>query len=111
MNFACYFFGVMSALLYDYVSSKSICIAKNTWVHIAFYALIPIGVLWLFSGHTFAQEYFDEEGRHFWASVYATVQRSAWGFGLGAFIVGMAAKCGCKYNNNVVSRTECHVEY
>uniref|UniRef100_A0A1I8MIA6 Acyltransferase 3 domain-containing protein n=1 Tax=Musca domestica TaxID=7370 RepID=A0A1I8MIA6_MUSDO len=94
MNFACYFFGVMSALLYDYVSSKSIGIAKNTWVHIAFYALIPIGVLWLFSGHTFAQEYFDEEGRHFWASVYATVQRSAWGFGLGAFIVGMAAKCG-----------------
>ncbi|XP_073819270.1 nose resistant to fluoxetine protein 6 [Musca autumnalis] len=91
MNFACYFFGVLSALLYDYVSSNRIKIRENIWLHTTFYALIPIGVLWLFSGHEFVQEY-NEDMRM--CSVYAAVQRNMWGFGLGAFIVGMSAKCG-----------------
>ncbi|XP_075145087.1 nose resistant to fluoxetine protein 6 [Haematobia irritans] len=93
MNFGCYFFGVLAALVYDHISSNELKLKDNKLFHITFYALIPAGILWLFSGHIFLQNYNEEDVR-LWASIYASVQRNAWGLGLGAFIVGMSVKCG-----------------
>uniref|UniRef100_A0A1I8Q8R8 Acyltransferase 3 domain-containing protein n=2 Tax=Stomoxys calcitrans TaxID=35570 RepID=A0A1I8Q8R8_STOCA len=93
MNFGCYFFGVLAALIYDHISTNGLKIKENKLFHIMFYVLIPVGILWLFSGHIFLQ-YYNEEDVRLWASIYASIQRNFWGLGLAAFIVGMAAKCG-----------------
>lgn len=95
MNFACYFCGVLAALAYDYVSTKQIKLRQNKLFHVYFYSLIPTGILWMFSGHTFLQQYHDKDMR-LWNSLYAAVQRNVWGIGLGIFIIGMTSKCGCK---------------
>ncbi|XP_023303317.2 nose resistant to fluoxetine protein 6 [Lucilia cuprina] len=93
MNFACYFCGVLAALIYDHVSTKQIKLRQNKWFHAFFYSLIVTGILWMFTGHTFLQQYHDEDMR-LWNSLYAAIQRNVWGMGLGVFIVGMSSKCG-----------------
>lgn len=96
MNFVAYFFGVLAAFIYDHISTNQIKIGKYLPFRIFFYSLLPLGILWLFSGHTFFQLYNDEDMR-FWISVFAAVQRNVWGFGIACLIVGMSANMVCKY--------------
>ncbi|XP_039970460.1 nose resistant to fluoxetine protein 6 [Bactrocera tryoni] len=93
MNFACYFCGVLAAIAYSEISEKQFKLHKNKLFQCLWYALIPIGVLWLLSAHPIYQHYYEEQPR-FWNSVYAAIQRNNWGLGLGVFVVGMACKVG-----------------
>lgn len=103
MNFACYFSGVLAALVYDNVSTNQMKLRQNKLFQAFFYCLIPTAILWMFSGHTFLQQYRDEEMR-LWNSLYATVHRNFWSVGLAIFIIGMSAKCGCKCNSNFLKK-------
>lgn len=97
MNFGCYFFGVLAALLYDHISSNQLKISQNKLFHTFFYILIPVGILWLFSGHTFFQSYYDKNTSLWTNSIFAAIHRNVFGLGLGLLIIGMSANCGCKY--------------
>ena len=96
MNFACYFCGVLAALFYDYVSTNQLKLHQNKLFQAFFYSLIPTAILWMLSSHTFLQQYHVEDMR-LWNCLYAAIQRNFWGLGLAIFIIGMSAKCGCKY--------------
>ncbi|XP_067639024.1 nose resistant to fluoxetine protein 6 [Eurosta solidaginis] len=93
MNFACYFCGVLAAIVYDEISSQQYKLYKNKLFQCFWYALIPLGILWLFSSHPIYQNYYDEHS-HFWRSIYAALHRNTWGLGLGIFVVGIACKVG-----------------
>lgn len=95
MNFACYFCGVLAAIAYSEISAKQFKLHKNKLFQCLWYALIPVGVLWLLSAHPIYQHYYEEQPR-FWNSVYAAIQRNNWGLGLCVFVVGMACKVGGK---------------
>ncbi|EDV93412.1 nose resistant to fluoxetine protein 6 [Drosophila grimshawi] len=93
MNFGSYFCGVLAALVYDQLSLKQYKLRELRSFQILWFALIPVGVLWLFTAHPLYQHYYTETPR-FWGAIYATVQRNFWSFGLSIFFVGMAAKVG-----------------
>ncbi|XP_034114966.2 nose resistant to fluoxetine protein 6 [Drosophila albomicans] len=93
MNFGSYFCGVLAAFAYDQVSLKQYKLRERIGFQILWFALIPVGVLWLFTAHPIYQHYYAETPR-LWGAIYAGVQRNFWAFGLGIFVVGMAAKVG-----------------
>lgn len=98
MNFGSYFCGVLAAIAYDQLSVRQYKLRELRSFQFMWFTLIPIGVLWLFTAHPIYQHYYAETPR-LWGALYATVQRNLWGFGLGIFVVGMAAKVGCKYRH------------
>ncbi|KAM8704392.1 hypothetical protein ACLKA7_008922 [Drosophila subpalustris] len=93
MNFGSYFCGVLAALAYDQVSLKQYKLRDRIGFQILWFTLIPTGVLWLFSAHPIYQHYYAETPR-IWGAIYAGLQRNLWAFGLGIFILGLAAKVG-----------------
>ncbi|XP_030374263.1 nose resistant to fluoxetine protein 6 [Scaptodrosophila lebanonensis] len=93
MNFGAYFFGVLAALVYDQLALKQYKLRELLSFQVTWFALIPVGILWLFSAHPIYQHYYSDLPL-LWASIYAALQRNLWAFGLGIFIVGMAAKVG-----------------
>jgi len=93
MNFACYFCGIIAALLYDHLSTKQFQLHKYKTFQIIWYSMLPLGVLWIFSSHPMLQHYSQEQSL-VWNSIYAMIHRNTWAFGLGIVVLGMTCKVG-----------------
>ncbi|SPP83614.1 nose resistant to fluoxetine protein 6 [Drosophila guanche] len=92
MNFGCYFCGVLAALAYDQLALQQYKLRELRSFQLLWFALIPVGILWLFSAHPIFQHYAAPSA--IWGAIYAGLQRNLWAFGLSIFIVGMAGKVG-----------------
>ncbi|XP_026851175.1 nose resistant to fluoxetine protein 6 isoform X3 [Drosophila persimilis] len=93
MNFGCYFCGVLAALVYDQLALKQYKLRELRSFQLLWFALIPVGILWLFTAHPIFQHYYVAPSA-IWGAIYAGLQRNLWAFGLSIFIVGMAGKVG-----------------
>lgn len=99
MNFGSYFFGVLSAIIYDHLKSNhEIKLGQNKLFRIVFYSLIPIAGAWILSGHVFYHNYYEEQDMRIWSSLFAAVHRNFWSVIMSVLIVGMSVKYGCKYS-------------
>lgn len=95
MNFGCYFFGVIAALVYNELTVRQIKLRKYKAFQAFWFALIPIGIGVLFSSDPVLQ-FHEHKPAQIWISVFAALQRNIWGLGLSILIIGLTAKVGCK---------------
>ncbi|XP_017848900.1 nose resistant to fluoxetine protein 6 isoform X2 [Drosophila busckii] len=93
MNFGAYFYGVLAALIYNQITMKQYKLHNLYSFQVLWFALIPAGVIWLFTAHPIYQHYFTNIPI-IWGAIYAGAQRNLWAFGLAIFVVGMAGKVG-----------------